>query len=396
MKSYFTLPLVLVCIFLNGCKFTDENNKNYYHVLGHVTGLNGQITLGLNDNEELVIENEVSSVERKPYQFRQEFYSGEKIGISIIKQPESQFCYLYDNTSSGQSKSGTITEQDNSEINIYCRTYYQTGNGPQSISADYYHTCLIDNDGARCTGDDAHLLETVNITNIPSNFINPRDITTSGTHGCVIDDTGVVCWGDDDKTVVPSGLMNPREVKVGDDFSCALDDQGVKCWGWESVAIKLSSDITGATNLTVGRENACVLSNGKPVCRSISDDGISSVPLFLNNVDEISIYEKVACAIQDKKLYCWGDLIPEYTSGFQLSDNLSYISLNSFVSCLANEETVACTDQPIGNNMRDLAEAFSNIKKIEIGSHHLCAMGNSHIKCFGSNYSMQAENVTLR
>lgn len=57
MKSYFTLTLVLICIFLNGCKFKDENNKNYYHVLGHVTGLNGQITLGLNDNEELVIEN---------------------------------------------------------------------------------------------------------------------------------------------------------------------------------------------------------------------------------------------------------------------------------------------------------------------------------------------------
>lgn len=397
MKAYLTLILILSYLLLSACKFIEDEDENSYRVLGHIEGLNGEVIFDLNGTEELVVssKNESDAIERLSFQFRQSLHEEDKIDISIIKQPSSQYCFFYGDISLGGNIFGVVKSQDYSEVYVYCRTYYKNSNSPQSLSASISHTCLIDNDGARCVGDDERYFDSVSITKVPTSLINPKDISTSNTHACAIDDTGVVCWGDDDKTIVPSNLINPRAVKAGDGFSCALDDEGLKCWGSEKVESKLSFDTDDATNLSLGKASACILTDGKPVCRSVFDSEILNVPTLLDNVNEITVYEQSACAIQDKKLYCWGGLIPQNNEGIELSTDFSLITLNVFLSCLANEVTVACTGEPIDSVMADMAGAIWDAKKIEMGSHHLCAMSDEEIMCFGEKYQLQAFDVSL-
>lgn len=385
MKPYLTLLLIFSVLFTGACSF-EGDDKDSYKVEGDIYDLQGEVALSINDNEVLVIEGGSNDSTLKRFVFRQELLEGEEFKISIIKQPESQYCQFYGTQIiTGESFSGIVENQDFIDINIDCLSYNRISNQPQSLSVGNYHTCFIDSDGAQCMGRDSNYAGNINITQLPMGLSNPKDITSAAYHGCVTDDTGIVCWGEEDKALVPLNLVNPRELQVGEGFSCALDDEGLKCWGgWDLLSTTVPFDIENATNLTVGRASACVLDSGKPICRATSDQGIIYVPDILDHVTYISIYESTACAIQDSKLYCWGDWVNPETFGADLSDDLLHINLGITASCLANKQVVSCTDASMKFSMKDMVNIMPDATNIGIGRYHVCAMNDKDILCFGN------------
>jgi hypothetical protein len=389
MHPYPAISLIFCCLFNSAC--TPEKEEKYsFDVKGDIYELKGDLTLSVNDNEELIISNDSNNDHNQQFSFRQRFNSGDEIRVSITKQPELQHCkFVKDRSSIGTNFSDIITDNDFDEIGIDCQSYSRISNNPESLSADYFHTCIIDSNGPRCLGDDWRHSQDTNIIQITTGLVNPRKITSSDTHGCVIDDTGVVCWGQDDQIVIPSTLTNPREVKAGSGFSCALDDAGLKCWGWETLSMAASIYIENATNLNVGQSSVCLLDNGQPVCKATSDQLITNIPDILDHVTYMSIYERTACAIQDKKLYCWGGWVNADSYGIELTNSLSQVYLGNGTYCLANKSTVSCTDQPSHYLMEDMISIMPNAKSIETGIYHICAMNNDDTVCFGSNFANQ-------
>jgi len=390
MKPFIALLLLFNFLFISACTFEDDSNEGAYKVRGDLYDLNGELTLSLNGNEELIISNESSEYSLQQFSFRQKLNIGDEVEVSIVNQPASQHCRFYENPNVvGEFFSGVVDDQDFVDINIDCLSYNRVSNGPQSISTGSYHTCIIDNEGARCVGQDGPYAQNVNITQLPTGLSNPKSISSSSSHGCVLDGTEIVCWGKDENTTIPLNLINPREVQVGEGFSCAIDDEGLKCWGWELLSSIVSMDIEDASNLTVGRASACVLDHGKPICRATTDSIITNVPDILDHVTDISIHESTACAIQDKKLYCWGSWVNPEAYGAELSANLSWIQLRWDASCLANESTVTCTDHPIGTLMEAMVNIVPDAKSIGMGIYHVCAMNDDGVTCFGSNFANQ-------
>jgi hypothetical protein len=389
INPYLSTSLIFYCLLNTACVLEKEEN-NSFKVKGDIYELEGDLILSINDNEELIISNNLINNSNQKFSFRQRFNTGNDIQISITKQPDSQYCkFIKDRTNIGISFSDTITDHDFDEIGISCRSYSRISNNPESLSADYFHTCIIDNNGPRCLGEDWKHSSDTNITQIPSGLVNPRKITSSDTHGCVIDDTGVVCWGKDNQTDSIPKLDNPREVKAGSGFSCALDDLGLKCWGWELLATEVPMDIVNAANLSVGRASACVLDNGQPICRATYDALIEIVPDLLDHATYMSTYEETACAIQDNKLYCWGGWVNPDTYGAELNSTLSQFYLGLSTYCLASEKTVACTDQPSHTLMEDMISIMPDAKSIELGIYHICAMNNDDTVCFGNHFANQ-------
>ena len=383
INPYTTIIIIFCCLFNSACTLEQED-KNSFNMKGDIYQLEGELTLTADDNEDLILQSNLSTSSQQQFSFRQKFYTGDNVEISITKQPRSQYCrFIRSGIIIGEKISTTITDQDFDEIIIDCQSYSRTNNNPESLSADDFHTCLIDNAGARCLGKDQ------NMTNVTTGLVNPRKITSSDTHGCVIDDSGVVCWGVDSQEVIPSNLSNPKEIKAGSGFSCALDDMGLKCWGWDLLASEVSMNIENATNLSVGRASACVLDNGKPICKANDNPLITNVPDILNHVTSMTLYQSTACAIQDKRLYCWGDWVNPDSYGIELNTSLSQIYLGKNTHCLANEETVACTDQSSHHLMEDMTKVMPNATSIELGIYHICAMNDDDTVCFGSNLAHQ-------
>lgn len=387
MNPYPAISLIFCCFFNSAC--TPEKEEKYsFDVKGIIYGLEGELILSANGNEEIIISDDPNNFHIQQFSLRQKFNSGDDIQISIIKQPNSQFCkFIKDNSSIGLKFSDTITDHDFDKVGISCLSYSRISNNPESLSADYFHTCIIDINGPRCIGDDWAYSQDTNITQITTGLINPRKITSSDTHGCVIDDTGIVCWGKEDQITIPSTLTNPREVKAGSGFSCALDDAGLKCWGWEQLSMEASINIENATNLNIGRSSVCLLDNGQPICKAISNPSITNIPDILDHVTYMSVYEKTACAIQDKKLYCWGGWINDDSYGMELTNSLSEVYLGKNTYCLANKSTVSCTDQSSHYLMEDMISIMPNAKSIETGKYHICAMNNDDTVCFGSDFA---------
>jgi hypothetical protein len=99
---------------------------------------------------------------------------------------------------------------------------------PSIVSSGALHTCVNDDHGITCWGDN-HFGQ----NDVPQGLKNPKMVSSGYYHTCAIDDEGVKCWGDNryGQTTVPRGLKNPRMVSSGSGHTCAIDDEGIKCWG---------------------------------------------------------------------------------------------------------------------------------------------------------------------
>ncbi len=108
---------------------------------------------------------------------------------------------------------------DKNEKNL--ERYDLNVNKIKSFSATTDHICIVDDQGAKCWGNN-----NLGQSNVPP-LSNPRSISVWETNTCALDDYGVTCWGGPSESLVKSFLINPKIVNG----NCAVDDIGLNCWG---------------------------------------------------------------------------------------------------------------------------------------------------------------------
>ena len=237
-----------------------------------------------------------------------------------------------------------------------------------AITAGWYHTCALLNDGTvQCWGhNDAGELGngTTTDSSVPvsvDGISNAAAIAAGSYHTCaVLGDGTVQCWGDNSSgelgngtttnSLVPvtvSGITNPSAVAAGGEVTCALSGDTVQCWGdnsygelgngtTKSSSVPISGITLGGyidTAVAVGTVHSCVLSGDLacgymacdlPPARTVQCWGLnnygelgngttksSSVPVTVsgitNAVAVVAGSYHTCVVLNDGTLQCWGD-----------------------------------------------------------------------------------------
>jgi len=87
-------------------------------------------------------------------------------------------------------------------------------------------------------------------------------VSAGDYQSCVLDDNGVACWGDNTwgQSTAPA-LSNPIQVSTGARHACALDDSGVVCWGYDRYGetnVPGNLSFTGSIAATLDRDQDTV------------------------------------------------------------------------------------------------------------------------------------------
>ena len=254
------------------------------------------------------------------------------------------------------------------------------------VSANYYHTCALDDTGVVCWGYNGFGQATV------PTLTNPTQVSAGNYHTCALDDTGVVCWGSNvnGKTTVPT-LTNPTQVSLGTQNSCALDDTGVVCWGDNGNGQTDVPALSNPTQVSGGGYHSCALDDTGVVCWGDNGNGQTDVPA-LSNTKQVSPGGYHTCALDDTGVVCWGRNHGGQTDVPALS-NPTQVSLGGSHTCALNDTGVVCwgsnyygqTDVPV----------LSNPTQVLLGANHTCALDDTGVVCWGSNDSGQATVPSL-
>jgi len=207
------------------------------------------------------------------------------------------------------------------------------------------------------------------------------DLGLGFIHSCVIDDSGVVCWGDDGlgKTTVPS-LSSPKQVVAGINNACALDKNGVTCWGSNSAAVPA---LINPVYITTGRNHTCAIDDTGVVCWGADDYG-QSTPVDIINPIKVTAGDYHTCAMGDDGVKCWGrDLFGETTP--PAISNPTDIGAGAYHSCVLDDNGVKCWGSSVYTQVPNLLSPV----QLAIGGQHSCVLDASEVKCWGSNYNNQ-------
>ncbi|MBI4043035.1 MAG: hypothetical protein HY391_06130 [Deltaproteobacteria bacterium] len=122
-------------------------------------------------------------------------------------------------------------------------------------------------------------------TDVPSDLQNPRALTAGEAHTCVIDDTGVRCWGDNKAGQCNAPpLVHPVAVATGSNHTCAIDVTGVHCWGWNRDG---QTDVPGDLNERLVGSGPFSLAHLETRLTQISERVYSEKAVFFKKTAEI-------------------------------------------------------------------------------------------------------------
>jgi len=260
-------------------------------------------------------------------------------------------------------------------INVYARAIGSAASYESVASAYYtiagaqlssvasglgYSSCaLVDNDTARCWGDNSFGQlgnGTTTASSVPvavSGVSSATSIAVGNEHACAVISGGTVrCWGhnvygqlgnggtaDSSVPVTVTGVSDAVSVSLGMNHSCVLRTGGaVSCWGNNAqgqTGSTLAADfpttfaatavagISGASALAVGGFQTCVLVSGGVKCWGDNNKGalgngagapatFSKSPVdvtgLTSGVTAISSGEEYGCAVlSNGTVQCWGD-----------------------------------------------------------------------------------------
>ena len=145
---------------------------------------------------------------------------------------------------------------------------------------------------------------------VPSEQNSASAIALGVSHGCGLLTDGISCWGFLDRGIDPvPTFTNPYILDSGGYYSCAGDNDGVTCWGYDSSLFEIPapSGLTEVSDLSVGRDHACVIRNSEIECWGANEYGQSDAP-DLQNPRLMKAAGYHSCAIDDNGLHCWGNM----------------------------------------------------------------------------------------
>ncbi|RYF75594.1 MAG: hypothetical protein EOO39_06690 [Cytophagaceae bacterium] len=246
-----------------------------------------------------------------------------------------------------------------------------------SINAGYLHTCAVGNDKrAYCWGNSSscQLGNNSPCTNVNVNqpvavattvgALLTKDVTQVGAgyaHSCALADGSVFCWGDNAARQLGDGTTSARAAPV---------------------AVNASLLGSSVTNLSVGYQANCAVSNGNAYCWGLNNYGQlgqpttlanSSAPILIQGpltgktVTQVAMGAQHACAlVSEGDLYCWG--------------------LNE-TGQLGNGSLVNTTTPTLVQKTGPLTgKAFT---QVSTNLRTTCALADSKPYCWGSNSSGQ-------
>lgn len=231
---------------------------------------------------------------------------------------------------------------------------------PTMITANRYHTCVLDAGNAKCWAE----FSSNNYGQAPATktLNKPRDISAGLEHTCALDDDGLKCWGRNNQSQAPQNnaelnllgvtLNGPFRVAAADSFSCALDSDGIKCWGAHPLPASGSVNLAQAHTLSASGQQVCALDNNGVHCWgnfNSNDEAISNSSelitkhgITLNNPSHVGLSRHHACVIDDDGAKCWGRNLSGEAPQLNVLRDASALSLGDSHSCAADDEGVKC------------------------------------------------------
>jgi alpha-tubulin suppressor-like RCC1 family protein len=191
-------------------------------------------------------------------------------------------------------------------------------------------------------------------------------------------------------------LTNVTDVSVGSFTTCAVANKQAWCWGrlfnktyTKAIAINKQGGgiLTGVTKISSSNGTVCAIAAGDVWCwganhgrigdgtytpnRSVAVHVRISPTEYLRNATDVTMGYDHACAISDKKIYCWGSML--FSQGGDVASPGSYIA--NYAS-LTNVSLV-------------------NVTAISAGPWHTCAVDTSQVYCWGKNEYGELGNPSL-
>lgn len=350
------------------------------------------------------------------------------------------------------------------------------GSGVTSVSAGGGYTfCAIKNGGLLCwgynnagqigDGTTANMLTPYQLTDFPAS----SGVTAAGlglSHSCAVQSGALKCWGSNTSgeignsfiatsqkfpsTVISSGVT---AVAGGNNFTCAIVNGLAKCWGnntngqlgnGENYAIMVPQDVaglgagSGVTDIAAAYHTTCVVVNGGVKCWGYNDYsqvGNGTVANALTPVDVTNLgpgsgvtkvdgFQATMCAIvTGVGVQCWGRnnegaiggdtaiakaVVPTTVAGLP-STTVTDLAVGAGFACAVINSGVFCWGSNYDGNLGIPADRFGRTTAVEVpalpqgsgvvqvaaGQVHACALLNDgSMKCWGKNTSGQLGDGT--
>lgn len=262
----------------------------------------------------------------------------------------------------GHNDYGQLSQPSSVDKRSYLTTpaYAQFSSPVEGIEVGHSHACAIVTGNVYCWGAniDRQLGKATSQDQSPQ-YVKVENINRGASklalgtnHSCAIVNGEVYCWGSNSfgklgtsqgagdyaaakvKIGTSLNLSGVSDLALGRDHSCAISGEKLYCWGQNtlgalgrtspsksSIALQTQSNIQ-AIQVTAGDDHTCVrTAKGKVKCFGSnlfgqmgnintvnqSSANYSSYEIDLENVTDVSAGARHTCAISKGKVYCWGD-----------------------------------------------------------------------------------------
>ncbi|MBC7537328.1 MAG: hypothetical protein H7281_00800 [Bacteriovorax sp.] len=240
------------------------------------------------------------------------------------------------------------------------------------ISAGRNHVCASTSLGVKCFGN----AESVTLRT-PTVGINSRFLQAGNRFSCMIEDLGVRCWGEipnSTKTEVlleKSFILKPKLLSVGYEHACAVSEKNlIKCWGRNDFGESNAPvNLKNITEISLGMNNSCVISDGKVICWGMSIEGTIDVPIILKNPRNLTSGWWHHCVQTDDGIKCWGYPFKDYIAPDDATIN--EFTSGGFFNCAIVADGVKCWDE---SGKTTLVDDSIGATKLSVGSSNACAV----------------------
>jgi PKD repeat protein len=269
---------------------------------------------------------------------------------------------------------------------------YEVDNGRDPLKPDYHiasgraHTCVKDDNGVVCWGDNSH-----GQTDVPS-LGNVTGLIVGGDASCAISDEEPICWGDNTsgQLNLPT-LGNVTAFDIGDKHACAVDENGIQCWGDDAYGQSSPPTLTNISDLALGAEHSCALANGAVTCWGDDAYGQLQAPSMINP-RALASGSQHSCAMTDKGVMCWGR--NDQGQANPGSGIMAYgLALGSNHSCSVELGSWYCWGDDTYGQVS--LSGAANVAQITAGVDTTCTLSRGGVHCWGLNDQQQTDVGTI-